>query len=94
MEILARYFEGLNFNEFNGLVLSGNSYGIRACTWIAHNVLAPWRNLREVNLSNIFVGRLKEEIPESIKTMMDALLDKQIIRLDMSHNAFGPQVIE
>lgn len=94
MELLLKYFNGLNFEEFNGLTLSGNSYGVQACNWIAANVLAPWEKLREVNISNIFVGRLKDEIPPSMKAMMDALLDKKIIRLDMSHNAFGPQVIE
>jgi Ran GTPase-activating protein 1 len=56
--------------------------------------LAKCRNLKEANFSNIFISRLKEEIPISLKLMMDAIEDKHITHLDLSHNAFGPQGIE
>lgn len=91
---LAAVFEGKDLSEFNALTLSGNSYGTDACFWIAEHVLKNWTNLVYVNFSNIFVSRLREEIPKSLKAMMDAVMDKKIRHLDVSHNAFGPQGVE
>lgn len=84
-------FEGQDYNKVNGITLGGNSYGTEACRWIAENVLTKWSNLKYVNFSNIFISRLKEDLPVSLKLMMDALIGKQIQHLDVSHNAFGPQ---
>lgn len=84
-------FEGKDLSKFDGLTLSGNSYGTPACTWIAQNILQGWTNLKYVNFSNIFISRLKEDLPVSLKIMMEAIMGKQIEHLDLSHNAFGPQ---
>lgn len=64
-------FAGHDLEKFNAITLSGNSYGTEACKWIAENVLKNWTNLKYVNFSNIFVSRLKEEIPVSLRFMMD-----------------------
>ena len=54
-------------------------------------MLAKWINLKYVNFSNIFIGRLKEDLPISLKLMIDAIIGKPIEHFDVSHNAFGPQ---
>jgi Ran GTPase-activating protein (RanGAP) involved in mRNA processing and transport len=90
MEQLIEQFNKLDLDLYNGLTLSGNSYGIKACKWIANSILQKWHGLREVNFSNMFVSRTKDEIPIALKSMMDQLLNKKITKLDLSHNAFGP----
>jgi Ran GTPase-activating protein 1 len=43
------------------------------------------------NLSDIFTGRLREEIPPTLKAICDSLEDKEnLIELNLSDNAFGP----
>lgn len=92
-EYLQYLFRDLDKSVYNHLTLSGNSYGFRACAWIAQNILQDWTILREVDFSNIFVSRTKEEIPPSLKLMMDAISDKKITKLALNDNAFGPQGI-
>ncbi|KAL1925557.1 uncharacterized protein VTP21DRAFT_440 [Calcarisporiella thermophila] len=44
-----------------------------------------------VNLSDVFTGRLREEIPPALKAICDALVDKEhLVELNLSDNAFGP----
>eukprot|EP00352_Strombidinopsis_acuminata_P009197 CAMPEP_0176373618 /NCGR_PEP_ID=MMETSP0126-20121128/26163_1 /TAXON_ID=141414 ORGANISM="Strombidinopsis acuminatum, Strain SPMC142" /NCGR_SAMPLE_ID=MMETSP0126 /ASSEMBLY_ACC=CAM_ASM_000229 /LENGTH=277 /DNA_ID=CAMNT_0017733825 /DNA_START=485 /DNA_END=1318 /DNA_ORIENTATION=+ len=38
----------------------------------------------------MFVSRKREELPESLQEMMNALSDKPIVELNLSDNAFGP----
>ena len=70
--------------------LSGNSYGIEACRWIAQNVLVNCTNLQVVNFSDIFTTRERKDLPPALKLMIDAILNKPIRELNLSHNAFGP----
>jgi len=46
-----------------------------------------------VSLDNMFVARLRAEIPDSIRSLTDGLKGKQVEELDMSDNAFGPDGI-
>ena len=51
--------------------------------------------LIDIDLSDIFVSRLRAELPASLEVMSQALLAKQqLIRLDLSDNAFGPDGIK
>ncbi len=42
----------------------------------------------------MFVGRLKTEVPKSIRVMCDALMDKDVVELNISDNAMGPIGVE
>jgi len=46
--------------------------------------------LKIVNYRDMFVGRLKEDLPKSLAELVKALLGKKIEYLDLSDNAFGP----
>ncbi|KAJ3201515.1 hypothetical protein HDU82_008065 [Entophlyctis luteolus] len=49
------------------------------------------KNLKIANLSDIFTGRLKDEIPLALDAFVDALVDKENLELiDLCDNAFGP----
>jgi Ran GTPase-activating protein 1 len=82
-------FKELDKTKHNSLTLSGNSYSTEACQYIAQQI-KDWTNLRHVNFGNIFVSRLREDLPKSLKILMDSIVDKKIISLDLSNNAFGP----
>lgn len=43
-----------------------------------------------INFSNIFIGKLKEEIPENLKALLEGIKGKEIEEVDFSDNAFGP----
>ncbi|KAJ3416295.1 hypothetical protein HDV05_002235 [Chytridiales sp. JEL 0842] len=70
--------------------LSGNTLGVEASKALAA-ALAKKTTLKVADLSDMFTGRLKEEIPLALEAFVDALVDKVHLRvLDLSDNAFGP----
>ena len=83
-------FDGVSFDTIKSITLGGNSYGTDACRWIAENVLVHCKNIEKVDFSNIFIGRLKADLPISLKCLMDSVEDKKISTCILSHNAFGP----
>lgn len=67
----------------------GNSYGIGACDAIAKK-LAQVDTLEVANLDDMFTGRLRAEIPESMDLLLTALLNcKKCHTVNLSDNAFG-----
>ena len=52
--------------EINTIVIQGNSYSLDFCKEFSEVVLAKAENLTSLDVSDIFVARLKEEIPASI----------------------------
>ena len=49
-------------------------------------------NLSITNFSNIFIGRTKEEIPQSLKLLFDTIENKKIKELNLQDNAIGELV--
>jgi Ran GTPase-activating protein 1 len=43
-----------------------------------------------LNINDIFVARLKEEIPQSIENISKGLIGSGLLRLDISNNAVNP----
>ncbi|WWD04866.1 hypothetical protein V865_002937 [Kwoniella europaea PYCC6329] len=66
-----------------------NSLGVEACQAIAE-VLKGKKNLKVVDLADIFTGRLISEIPQALSALCDALSSStSLVELDLSDNAFG-----
>ena len=63
---------------------------MNACEWIAENILKDCHQLKKVDFSDIFTTRERDKLPASLKFMVDAIIDKDIVELNLSHNAFGP----
>ncbi|OZJ06508.1 hypothetical protein BZG36_00633 [Bifiguratus adelaidae] len=77
----------LDLEEIN---LSGNSFGVEAGKALA-DALKDKINIKVANLSDMFTGRLRSEIPQTLKYICDALTDKEhLVELNLSDNAFGP----
>ncbi|KAI9094607.1 hypothetical protein DFS34DRAFT_716600 [Phlyctochytrium arcticum] len=70
--------------------LSGNTFGVEAGRAIAA-ALKDHHELRIASLSDMFTGRLRNEIPLVLDALAEALEDKvNLVELDLSDNAFGP----
>ena len=81
-----------NKSKITSLELTHNSIGIE-CAKRLSSAIAQIENLTSVNYRDLFVSRLKEDLPISLKYLVEALLDKKITFLDLSDNAFGPTAI-
>ena len=84
----------MNLERVRSINLSRNSYGIKACRWLAINVVSKLSNVSVINFSDMFTSRLKTDIPTALILLMDALMDKEVRVLDVSNNAFGPIGVE
>jgi Ran GTPase-activating protein 1 len=81
-----------NSEKITGIDLSENSIGTE-CAKVLKDPISQLSNLTKVNYRDLFVSRLKEDLPISLKFLMESLLDKNITYLDLSDNAFGPTAI-
>jgi len=80
----------VQMDDLQIIKLSGNTIGVEAGKALAE-ALQSRKNIRVANLSDIFTGRLREEIPPTLKAICDSLEDKEnLIELNLSDNAFGP----
>ncbi|NXQ05231.1 RAGP1 protein, partial [Vidua macroura] len=80
--------------EFDGLEalrLEGNTVGVEAAKVIA-KALEKKSELKRCHWSDMFTGRLRSEIPPALSSLGDALIaaGAQLVELDLSDNAFGP----
>lgn len=60
-------FIAVDLSTIKKITLGGNSYGFEACQWLAK--LLEDQNtpsLKEIDFSNIFVSRLRSELPKSL----------------------------
>jgi Ran GTPase-activating protein 1 len=64
-ELLDQVINDLTGKEYESVVLSGNSYGVRACERIAA-VLESNHSLKECHFADMFTGRLLTEIPQCL----------------------------
>ena len=46
--------------------------------------------MKDLNINDMFVGRLKDEIPKSIEFIATGLVGSRLIRMDISNNAVNP----
>ncbi|KAJ1508268.1 hypothetical protein HMI54_008560 [Coelomomyces lativittatus] len=79
--------------ELTEIRLSGSTFGVEAIKAIAKG-LEGKKHLKICQFSDIFISRLRSEIPESIRCLTAPLMDLPIHVLDLSDNAFGPDGAE
>lgn len=92
--LAAAHADEVDLSKVTKITLGGNSYGFGACEWLAQHLKSQdTPNLRAIDFSNIFVSRLRAEIPRSLEVMAISLLPKQLVEIDLSDNAFGPDGI-
>jgi len=67
----------------------GNTLGVRACKLLGE-VLATKKSLRVANLADIFTGRLLNEIPEALSSLLTSILNlPKLNTINLNDNAFG-----
>eukprot|EP00355_Strombidium_rassoulzadegani_P005156 CAMPEP_0168623176 /NCGR_PEP_ID=MMETSP0449_2-20121227/8682_1 /TAXON_ID=1082188 /ORGANISM="Strombidium rassoulzadegani, Strain ras09" /LENGTH=114 /DNA_ID=CAMNT_0008664533 /DNA_START=114 /DNA_END=458 /DNA_ORIENTATION=- len=92
--VLTGRFNGIDHTKIRKVKLSGNSYSLEVCTWIANSFLSKCTNLQVLDLSDIFTTRPRETLPPSLKILMDSVRGRGVRELYLSHNAFGPDGVE
>ncbi|EFP84960.1 uncharacterized protein PGTG_10431 [Puccinia graminis f. sp. tritici CRL 75-36-700-3] len=76
------------------VVFGGNTFGVGACEQIGM-VLKDKKKLKEADLADIFTGRLISEIPQSLGSLCNSLLNLQNLTIvDLSDNAFGGRCVD
>jgi Ran GTPase-activating protein 1 len=81
-------FENPNLQEIS---FGGNTYGREACDFIASLLSVETPLLTTVNFNDLFVSRKIDELPGSLKVLVEALMFKKVEHLNLSDNAFGPR---
>lgn len=88
-EILPHILPLTTSQSYTQIAFSGNTIGVPAGTTLAHHLsLQP--SLKIIEMSDMFTGRLKSEIPLILTALMGAFHGKPITHLNLSDNAFGP----
>lgn len=75
-----------------GLELCHNSIGEK-CAQALSEKIKKLKNLRQINLSDCFVSRGKEELPKCLKFILESIIDKPIKELNLRANALGPEAL-
>lgn len=76
--------------EITIVCLSGNTFGIDASKNVSET-LKLHKSIETIDVSDIFTGRLRSEIPLSIKNFADLFISLENLKeVDLSDNAFGP----
>ncbi|KAF7559531.1 hypothetical protein G7046_g4608 [Stylonectria norvegica] len=69
--------------------LLGNTFGVGACKLLGE-VLATKKSLSVANLADIFTGRLLNEIPEALSSLLTSILNlPKLNTINLNDNAFG-----
>ena len=76
-------------NKIVGIELCHNSIGEK-CAQALGEKIKKVKNLRQINLSDCFVSRGSDELPKSLKYILESIIDKPIKELNISDNALGP----
>ncbi|KAI1104144.1 RNI-like protein [Jackrogersella minutella] len=67
----------------------GNTLGVEACKLLG-DVLATKKALKVANLADIFTGRLLNEIPEALSSLLTSILNlPNLTTINLNDNAFG-----
>ena len=86
---LIKFFDIPHIASVRSITTSGNSYNVDACRYIGEKLKGA-TDIRSINFSDMFTTRLKTQLPQSLKFMIDAVADKKIVELNLRDNAFGP----
>jgi Ran GTPase-activating protein 1 len=87
IQFITKFLEE-NKDKITALELSSNSISPLVAKHLSEKIQhLPY--LQYANFNDIFVSRKKDQIPDALKDLMLAILDKPIRILNLSNNAFG-----
>ena len=78
-----------NKDNVVSLILSHHSIG-EECAKELSEKIKNLSKLKKLDLSDCFVSRKKDELPKCLGYLLTAIKDKEIIELNLSDNALGP----
>ncbi|KAH9883731.1 RNI-like protein [Xylariomycetidae sp. FL2044] len=78
-----------NMDDVEEVRMLGNTLGVEACKLLGQ-VLATKKHLKVANLADIFTGRLLNEIPDALSSLLNAILNlPNLCTINLNDNAFG-----
>lgn len=84
-----------SMSDVTKIDLSGNTIGIESAKAISEALVQFKSSLTEINLSDIFTGRLNTEVPQCLNHLLPTLLEcPKLSTINLSDNALGLQTIE
>ncbi|KIM54458.1 hypothetical protein SCLCIDRAFT_1221941 [Scleroderma citrinum Foug A] len=93
-EDVSPLLEGHDPTIIEEIYLGGNTIGVDASKAFAA-FIDKIQGLRIADLSNIFIGRLITEIPQSLEALCTSLIPKTtLIEIDLNDNAFGERSVD
>lgn len=79
----------VDMQDVEEIRLLGNTLGVEACKRLGE-VLETKKTLQSANLADIFTGRLLNEIPQALSSLLTALLKlPNLHTINLNDNAFG-----
>ncbi|KAH8891071.1 RNI-like protein [Thozetella sp. PMI_491] len=88
-EDLEAHIAELRANDVEEVKILGNTLGVGACKLLGE-VLSTKKNLKVANLADIFTGRLLNEIPEALSSLLTSILNlPKLTTINLNDNAFG-----
>ena len=79
---------------FSAIECPGNSYSTEACKYLAEVIRKHSnKNLWSCDFSDMFTTRSIENIPESVKALIDSIENRPIVELYLNSNAIGVRVV-
>ncbi|OBZ70972.1 Ran GTPase-activating protein 1 [Grifola frondosa] len=92
-EDIEPYFKDIDVEKVEEVYLSDNTIGVSAAQALGER-LSSMKTLKVAGLSDIFVSRSIEEVPDALTAICNALKDAaRLVDLDLSNNAFGGRAV-
>ena len=88
-DVLSAFPELDESQSITEVVLSLNSYSVEACGVVAE-LISHYPSITSADLSDMFTGRLRSEVVESMQVLSSSFAAQSLQYLDVSNNAFGP----
>ena len=95
-EQLEEYFSDKQeeLKGFTAIEFAGNSYSIEACEYLAEVIREnASKHFWRADFGHMFVTRSIDDIPVSIKHLIDAASEYKITNLSLADNAIGVRVV-
>ncbi|OAA33150.1 Leucine-rich repeat, ribonuclease inhibitor subtype [Moelleriella libera RCEF 2490] len=83
------HIKDLRAHDVEEVRLLGNTLGVEACQLLGE-VLATKKNLQIANFADIFTGRMLDEIPAALSSLLTSVLNlPKLHTINLNDNAFG-----
>ena len=93
-DLIKEEMRSITKHGFSAIECSGNSYSPEACKYLAEIIKKySSKTLWFADFSDMFTTRSIDNIPESVKALIDAIENRPVKELYLNSNAIGVRVV-